>query len=234
MSHWATLNGTGSSSQQKGKNMGFLKKLFGAGQKAKSYREQDNRGTRHDTEDLASSYWFARQSSFKKDPFVLYTFDTEKDAREALLELPCIHVAEDSGKLICTEVLIFGCYRTKEGKYESIVCGDDLSHDLWEQAKASFIKHGGHPRGQGDLEPEKRSAPVKKASPPKPAKVVFVREDREAKMGVTFIYRIHRAPDAASAQAFLQQNPVTKQFYYIVVETPQGNYCRDIQGIYKE
>jgi len=48
------------------------------------------------------------------------------------------------------------------------------------------------------------------------------------------IYRVHKAPDAASAKAFLEQNPVTKQFYYIVVETPEGNYCRDIQGMYKE
>ena len=49
-----------------------------------------------------------------------------------------------------------------------------------------------------------------------------------------YLYRIHEAPDAVSAKAFLKQNPVTKQHYYIVVKTPEGNYCRDIQGIYKE
>jgi hypothetical protein len=218
--------------------MSFLSKLFGkpASDKtqAKSYKEKDNRGTRQDTESLASAYWMARISSPKKDPFVLYTFDTEKDAREALLVLPCIHVAEDSGKLICTETLIFGYYATKEGKYEAIVCGDDLTHELWEQAKTSFIRHGGHPRGQGELEPEKRTVPAQKAKAPQLGKVVFVREDRQNKMGVTFIYRIHKGPDAASAKAFLEQNPVTKQFHYIVVETPEGNYCRDVQGIYKE
>lgn len=215
-----------------------MKRLFGtspgAKAKAKSYKEKDNRGTRHDTESMATAYWMARISSPKKDPFVLYTFDTEKDAREALLELPCIHVAEDSGKLICTEVLIFGYYATKEGKYEAIICGDDLTHELWEQAKASFIKHGGRPRGQGELEPEKRAARVQKAEGPQPGKVVFVREDRQSKMGATLIYRIYRGPDAASAKAFLEQNPVTKQLYYIVVETPEGNYCRDIGGMYKE
>lgn len=41
-------------------------------------------------------------------------------------------------------------------------------------------------------------------------------------------------PDAASARAFLQEYPVTQQLYYLVVETPQGNICRDIQGIYTE
>ena len=218
--------------------MGFWKRLSGktaSGKaQAKSYKEKDNRGTRHDTESMASAYWMARISSPKKDPFVLYTFDTERDAREALLELPCIHVAADSGKLICTEVLIFGYYAAREGKYEAIICGDDLTHELWEQAKASFIKYGGRPRGQGDLEPEKRTAPVQKAEAPQPGKVVFVREDRQVKMGATFVYRIYSGPDAASAKAFLEQNPVTKRLYYIVVETPEGNYCRDVGGIYKE
>ena len=48
------------------------------------------------------------------------------------------------------------------------------------------------------------------------------------------VYRIHRGPSAGAAKAFLQQNPVDQQFHYIVVETPDGNYRRDIQGIYKE
>jgi hypothetical protein len=47
-------------------------------------------------------------------------------------------------------------------------------------------------------------------------------------------YRIHRAPEAQSAKLFLEINPVNEKFYYIVVETPEGNYARDIDGIYKE
>ncbi len=218
--------------------MGFLSKLFGKGavkskaQSPKPFAEKDNMGTRHDSLSLANSYWMTRISSPKKDPFVMYTFDTEKDAREALLELPCIHVAEDSQKLICTEVLIFGYYPTAEGKYEAVICGDELTHELWEQAKASFSKHGG--RRKNDLEPEKQAPSAPKAKKAKPGKVTFVREDRQQQMGQTTIYRIHKGPDAASAKAFLEQNPVTRKFYYMVVETPEGNYCRDIQGIYKE
>ena len=212
--------------------MGFLGKLFGEKEKQpKTFTEKDNKGTRHDTLDIASSYWMARISSPKKDPFVMYTFDNDEDARKALLELPCIHIAEDSQKLICTEVLIFGYYKTEQGKYEAVVCGDDLTHELWQKAKESFAKNGG--QRKNDLEPEKRAAQAK-AKEAKPSKVKFVREDRNQIHGNTMIYRVHRAPDAASATAFLEQNPVTKQFYYIVVETPEGNYCRDIQGMYKE
>jgi len=225
--------------------MSFLRKMFGKkvneSEQPRTFTEKDNRGTRHETMDFAVAYWTTRMTSPRKDPFVLYHFDVEKDAREALLELPCIQVATDSGKLICTEMLIFGYYQTGvpenwaiTGKYEAIICGDELTHDLWEQAKASFIKHGGRPKGQGELEPEKRAIPSPKSKVPQPSKVVFVREDRQNKMGATFVYRIYKAPDAASAKAFLEQNPVTKQLFYIVVETPEGNYSRDIQGIYKE
>ncbi|MBA7687180.1 hypothetical protein ES703_95640 [subsurface metagenome] len=218
--------------------MGFLDKLFGKGaaaqkrQDPKSFTEKDNMGTRHDTLSIASAYWMARIQSPKKEPFVVYTFDVDKDAREALLELPCIHVAEDSQKLICTEVLIFGYYPTEQGKYEAIVCGGDLTYELWEQAKASFSEHGG--RRKNDLEPERRATAAVKVKAAQLGKVKFVREDHSQRMGTTMIYRVHKGPDAASAKAFLEQNPVTKQFYYIVVETPEGNYCRDIQGIYKE
>ena len=139
-------------------------------------------------------------------------------------------MAEDSNKLICTEVLIFGYYATEPGKCEAIVCGADLTHDLWEQAKARFIAHGGRPVGQGALEPRAGAGPdkTKKA---RPDKVVFVREDRREP---GMVYRIYEGPDAASAKAFLEQNPVTERLLYIVVETPEGNYCRDAMGMYKE
>ncbi len=219
--------------------MNFLKRLFGKPVESHKetdvvlYSEKDNLGTRHDTESKASSYWIGRIAVNNNDPFVMYFFDNEKDAQESLLELPCIHIANDSGKLICTEVLIFGYYQTKEGKYEAIICGSDLTQELWEQAKSSFKKHGGQPLGQGELEPEKRDVHSKsKESAPK--KVVFVKEEKQVKMGATFIYRIHKAPDAISAQAFLQQNPVTQKLVYLIVETPEGNYCRDVDGIYKE
>lgn len=212
--------------------MSFWSKLFG--KKTASYHEKDDRGTRHDTESRASAYWLTRITSPHKEPFLLYDFDTEQAARNALLELPCIHVAEDTGNLICSEVLIYGYYPTKEGKYEAIICGDDLTHEVWSQAKQSFIKYGGHPRGEGELEPTKQTAPASKPKAAHPEKVVFVREDRQQKMGATFIYRIYKAPDAESAKAYLEKNPVTQPLYYIVIETPEGNYCRDVQGIYKE
>jgi hypothetical protein len=196
------------------------------------FTERDNRGTRQDTVEKANAYWVGRMTSPKKDPFVLYAFATEGEARAALLEVPCIHLADDTQQLIATEVLTFGYYRADDGRFEAIICGDDLSHELWEQARASFSKHGG--TRKNDLEPQRRAAAQSAVKPRQAGKVDFVREDRENRGAATMIYRVHKAPDAATAKAFLEEHPVTQQFYYIVVETPEGNYCRDIQGMYKE
>lgn len=192
-----------------------------------------NRGMRQDTMSQATAYWMARMSSFKKDPFVMHTFENASDARAGLLELPCIHEDEDGG-LICTETLTFGHYQRDDGITEAIVCGDDLTHELWEQAIASFEKHGG--KKKNDLEPEERAASAPQATTGDADKVAFVREDRKpAPLGTgTSVYRIYNGPDAASAKAFLDQNPVTEALYFIIVETPEGNYCRDIEGFYKE
>lgn len=136
--------------------MAILGKLWGRknrGTQRQSFQERDNRGTRQDSPSAANEFWTLRMYSTNKPPFLLYVFPCEQDAREALLELPYLHTAEDTGKLICTEALDFGCYPGDDGQYESVICGDDLTHELWEQAKASFIRHGGKPKGTGELEP---------------------------------------------------------------------------------
>ena len=192
-----------------------------------------NRGMRQDSMGQATAYWMARMSSVKKDPFVMYTFDKAEDARAALVELPCVH--DEDGQLVCTETLIFGHYQRDDGVTEAIVCGDDLTRELWAKAIESFKKHGG--KRKNDLEPEERSASPSALSPSEgdAASVEFVTEERkQSALGGTAIYRIYRGPDASSAKAFLDKNPVTQPLHYIIVETPEGNYGRDIEGFYKE
>jgi hypothetical protein len=201
-----------------------------------SYFEKDNKGTRYETLDQASAYWIARMSNPRKDPFVLFIFNTKEEAHNALLDLSYIHLAEDSGKPICTSVLQFGYYPIDYGgitKYEAWVCGSELTHDMWQEAMEKFSKQGG--KRKNDLEPERTAQTQMKAAKGDESKVVFVREDRRmGNFGVIYTYRTYKAPNKASAMAFLEKNPVTRQYYYIVVETPEGNYGRDIQGIYQE
>ena len=204
----------------------------------KIYNEQDNLGTRQETAGKADGYWTARLTCQLDHPFILYTFDREEDAREALLELPCIHVAEDSGKLICTEVLTYGVHPTEhlasgdDGAYATILAGADMTCQLYRLAEDSFKRHGGRRKNDQELEDTQ--------STPEPATaragddVTFLREDKQVKMGHTLTYRVHKAHTAEAAKAFLQENPVTQPLLYLVVETPSGNYCRDVDGIYQE
>jgi len=169
----------------------------------------------------------------------MHTFAREEQARPALLDLPCIQLAKDSGKLICTQVLIFGYYKQQNGTFEAVICGDELTSELWEQARVSFAKHGGRLKNELDPReampgPAKRSPPAATSVPADVSEVRFDREERHQQMGKTMTYRIHKAPDAASAKAFLQRQAVTTPHHYLVVETPEGTYGRDLDGIYKE
>ena len=99
--------------------------------------------------------------------------------------------------------------------------------------KESFAKHGGQLKNE--QKPKRHTARRQKPAH-SVAEVVFVREDRTERPTAT--YRTYRAPDAASAKEFLDSPTVTRltseQFYYVVVETPDGTYGRDISGYNKE
>lgn len=206
--------------------------FFKKGQPAKLFNEKDNLGTRQDTLSLANSYWKSRHLYQKIEPYVLYVFEHEKDARKALESLDCIHTANDTGNLICTETLIFGDYKTDDGKYEAIICGEDLTHKMWESAIKNFTRHNG--KRKNDIEPGNKAKSDSKTDNLNLGKIIYIREDIKLVQGQTMIYRIYKGHNAASAKAFLEKNPVAKEFYYLVVETPDGNYCRDNLGMYKE
>lgn len=48
------------------------------------------------------------------------------------------------------------------------------------------------------------------------------------------VYETYRADDAEAAKAFLMTKRVDRELYYIVVETPRGNWGMDIEGLYLE
>lgn len=74
----------------------------------------------------------------------------------------------------------------------------------------------------------------------KGGEVKFVRKYSETKTepltGATGIlhYEIYKARTAYAARAFLESKTVDERLHYLVVETPEGNWGRDINGIYKE
>lgn len=47
-------------------------------------------------------------------------------------------------------------------------------------------------------------------------------------------YEVYKSNDVESAKAFLMEKRVDKPQYYVVVETPGGNWGMDIKGLYLE
>jgi hypothetical protein len=60
------------------------------------------------------------------------------------------------------------------------------------------------------------------------ASVQFTRTEQRKQ----FTYEIYQAPNREQALAFLKCKVVTKQHYYVEVETPDGTLGRDLNGIY--
>ena len=169
----------------------------------------------------------------EKPPFTLFTMPSAKAAEEALLELPFIHKAADSGKLICERLMTFGFYETTEngvptGKYEALITGSDLTLDEYKLAEDAFTRKGGTCKNH-----DAPSATVKAQTTQGEAKRVRHKETVKGNDGIS-TYEVYTAPDKASAMAYLRTRTVSQRLYYIVVETPEGNFGRDINGFYQE
>lgn len=71
---------------------------------------------------------------------------------------------------------------------------------------------------------------VEEPAAPKGKQPKFVRKEREGNN----TYEIYKGTDAESARTFLLTKRVDKKLYYIVVETLEGNWGMDVQGLYLE
>ena len=107
------------------------------------YLEKDNKGTRYNSLESASSYWERQKDHAIAQKYLRYSFETESVARQALLKLPFIHIAADSQALISTEAIDFGCYRAQDGRWHVMLAGQFLTHKVWVRAKGEFAKRQG-------------------------------------------------------------------------------------------
>lgn len=199
---------------------------------AGTYKEADNVGTRQETMSQATAYWlYERPGLSKRPPFTLFIMPSAESAKAALLELPFIHEAADSKKLICDRIMTFGFYAVtyegaSAGACEALVSGMDLTLDEFNKAEAAFAAHGGTRKNSDAPSPS-----VKVPSGNGDAKSVRYQE-KITKNGAT--YEVYTAPDKGSAILFLKGKQVTQGQYYICVDTPEGSFGRDINGIYQE
>ncbi len=64
--------------------------------------------------------------------------------------------------------------------------------------------------------------------------VTFKERMYKTQMGVKMTYEIHTAQSKADALSFLETAKVDAQHFYVIVETPDGNWGKDIMGIFEE
>ena len=140
-----------------------------------------------------------------------------------------IHEAKDTGKLISTEPVIFGYYKQDDGKFEAILAGKNLTHELWLKAKESFEKSGG--KCKDEIEPDTLFINKEERSPDF-SKVIFVRKIT-VKNPPNPTYEDYKCDDTELAKEFLMSKTVDKKLYYIAVTTPKEIWGMDIDGIYK-
>ena len=199
------------------------------------YYESDNVGTRQETVSQANTYWYVeRMKMAQKPPFTLFLMPSAAAAEEALLEMPFMHRAKDSGKIICDRIMTYGVYQTEEndavsqGKYEALITGFDFSLDEYQKAEQAFTSRGGK-----CLQHEAPDASVRVDNTVgDPAKVQY-KETTTTQNGRN-TYQVYIALNKADAIAFLKTKPVNQNFHYIIVEIPGGQVGRDINGFFED
>ncbi len=70
-----------------------------------------------------------------------------------------------------------------------------------------------------------------------PGGEMVVRKEVYTKTGISgalSTYEIWTAPSEESAKAYLNTRDIAKPLYYLVVETPRGNWGKDKMGVYRE
>ncbi|MDF1591040.1 MAG: hypothetical protein P1P89_05940 [Desulfobacterales bacterium] len=195
-----------------------------------SFYEKDNQAVRIHRLSQAKDFWSDYETWRPTTPFLRYVFNTQLQAMEALLSVTCVHEAEDTGHLICTEPITMGCYRVIDGRYEVFLSGEKLTYTTWSEATEKFSLHRGQYRNQLKPETYERFKSQSQAD-----QVVFKKEYYEVTLTDTLFYQIFEASSFVAAKNFLMrpENLITARNRYIHVITPKGTLCRDINGIHE-
>jgi HEAT repeat protein len=219
-----------------------------------AFKDQDNVGTRHETQESVEAFWLPYVMNRPDFPFIFYEMREKDDAMGAMLSLSPLKVAADSGKVICTDVLDFGIYPNfVKGQIRSwgfFLAGRRITPQLYEAAIASCKKHNGTNARVSD---SPNPAFAVSMPPAGAASVTFDREERVDILeemrarNIEFVglqssasrpsiatKRFYRATSRDVALGFLKANVVDVPFYYLVVRTPDGIFGRDKDGIYEQ
>jgi hypothetical protein len=182
---------------------------------------------------LQRDFWAMADADPEHFKYVAYLFPAMQDAQNALLQLSFI-TAGTGGQLKCSRNIELGVY-PHQGKFVAFVGGTELHYALWREAsavlpeiaEAQYFRVSEAPEVMleiPDIEQLLRDANLK---------VEHV-ENREGEGKDYSQYYVYRSPDKQNALEFLKRANVTEAGVHVIVQTPEGTWGKDENGIYQE
>lgn len=197
-----------------------------------SFKEKDNVGTRLENVDQGILYWTDWRRNNKIPPFVAYTFNSMSDAEQAIMQLSYIKMASDTPKIIAMEPIYFGYFENPPGWFEVLVCGESFTQEMHREAMEKLAAAGGRLKDHKESTKKGKAASTKDTA----SSVSTLRTYHKGNPnGTKCTYYIYRGPNKDAAIAYLKtiKLPI-KPLVYHIVETSDGNFGKDKDGIYEE
>jgi hypothetical protein len=178
-------------------------------------------------------FWAAADADPEHFKYVAYLFPTSQAAQDALLQLSFVSQGAD-GQLKSSRAIELGTY-AHQGKFVAFVGGTELHYALWREAsavlpeiaEAEYFRVSEAPEVMleiPDIEQLLRDADLH---------IEHV-ENREGEGKDYSQYYVYRAPDKQNALEFLKRANVTEAGVHVIVQTPEGTWGKDENGIYQE
>jgi len=181
----------------------------------------------------AEEFWEAAHSNKAEVKHVAFRFPDIETAHRALQQLSYVEPTADEMRFACEFPITFGCYPLDDGAV-AFVGGTTLSVSMWREALDRWSRLPEAEQYRISSPPEPTVRLPDPASLSGPAAEVSVVQERPGTGDDYSHYTICHGPSREAALAFLRRVEVTAPGEYVVVETPEGHWGRDWQGIYRE
>ncbi len=178
-------------------------------------------------------FWALADADPEHFRYVAYLFPTVSAAQAALLQLS--FMTEGAGGLLkCSRDVEFGVY-PHQGKAVAFVGGTDLHYALWREASAVLpeLANAEYFRVSEAPDVMLEIPDIEQLMRDDSLQVEHV-ENREGEGKDYSQYYVYRAPDKQNALEFLKRANVTEAGVHVIVQTPEGTWGKDENGIYQE
>lgn len=183
--------------------------------------------------EIQRDFWAMADADPEHFKYVAYMFPTIKEATNALRKLTYIS-ASPNGDLKCSKDILFGVYPHLEGAV-AFLGGANYHYAPWREATAVLPELPGATYFKVSTEPEVMlDVPdIEKMAADKNLKIenLGVEDITNPDGGITRCYK-YRTDSEKSAKIFLEDFQVNEEGIVIHVETPEGIFGRDENGIF--